>query len=191
MAIIATAHVPASHRLIDADTAVIPAATGRAALAWQAFATRDVASVHQAAAQLGVTVGEVYDLALDHIAAQTSWTGGIGRRPTPDVDTMPCPAWCTADHTEDDADRLHTRDMGEMTAPSGADLREEKFIGVDLQQLAAADLPGGIDPATIYFTMGDQGGNQIESSAYLSPELAEQLAARLFEAARLARQARR
>ncbi|MFI6331920.1 DUF6907 domain-containing protein [Micromonospora chersina] len=193
MAIIAHAHVPASSRLIDADTAVISTATDKARQAYDAVQTRDAATVAETAAKLGVPVTEVYDLAVDYSAGQAGWTAGDGRRPAAadvaDVAAQ-CPAWCSVDHAEDGVERLHSRDMGELTAPSGADMREQKFIGVELEAYASPHLPGGIDPATIYLTMGDQGGNLIESSAYLSPEVAEQLAARLFEAARLARQAR-
>ena len=100
-----------------------------------------------------------------------------------------CPVWCTVNHDEDRAERLHSRELAEVTAPHGDDLREERYISVEVEAYESPELPGGIDPTSIYLAVGSD--RELDTSARLSPEVAEQLAAALFEAARIARQARR
>ncbi|WP_435120763.1 DUF6907 domain-containing protein [Micromonospora tulbaghiae] len=205
MSIMASAPVPARNRLIDADTARLTApavgrfpvnppyrpqdAADRARQAWEAFAARNVAKVHEAAATLGVPVGEVYDLALDYIAGQTGWTGGVGRRPGDPYEGVTgkpelCPSWCAGGH-DDRAERSHVRPIVDTEARHGDLVNERTEIVAQMQAYESPELPGGIDPTTVWVQLC--GPDNAVVSACLDLDAAERIGQALVDAARQAR----
>ncbi|AYF31461.1 hypothetical protein CSH63_29250 [Micromonospora tulbaghiae] len=124
MTIIASAHVPASSRLVDAPTADLTAVRATSDLARQAYTLLDAGTaIPEVATRLGVSEAEAVALSIDHVARQTGWDRGVGLRPVDPYENRPgnpalCPTWCVNDHTTDEPGEsvFHDRPIATVTA---------------------------------------------------------------------------
>ncbi|WP_430497837.1 DUF6907 domain-containing protein [Micromonospora trifolii] len=146
----------------------------------------------QMAAQLGVTEDEATDLVIDDIARETGWERGVGLRPAPGAGGNPalCPPWCTkTSHADEDEERLHSSTATAIGIEDGTHLRETLTVVVQLDAFESPELPGGIDPTSIYLSVTCDRDRDTWAAGNMTPEQAERIGQALLDAARTARQA--
>ncbi|MFY1582889.1 hypothetical protein ACN267_32215 [Micromonospora sp. WMMD734] len=156
----------------------------------QAFglATAPGATLPAVAALLGVTPGDAHQLCLNFIAGQPDWTAEQRRVAAASLPADPelCPAWCTArgqDH-HDGAEPLHSRTLLDLLSGDGAVVNERVNIRLNLEQVEAPELPGGVDPALAILEMVSSDG-QMGASASLMLDQAGRLGRALVAAEHL------